>query len=129
MDLKFYRCSRCGQIAALVNETRVPLVCCAKPMKLLIPGVVDAVHEKHVPIVNYYDRRVNVKVGKLEHPMHADHFVQWIALETDKGCSIKKLNPGEKPEVDFYIDEGETVQGAYEFCNLHGLWKSEFTTE
>ena len=37
----------------------------------------------------------------------------------------KDLKPGEKPEAVFGLAEGETVVAAYEYCNLHGLWKAE----
>ena len=33
------------------------------------------------------------------------------------------LKPGMKPEAAFKTDE--RVIAAYEYCNLHGLWKAE----
>ena len=35
------------------------------------------------------------------------------------------LKPGDKPEAVFALADGETVVAAYEYCNLHGLWKAE----
>lgn len=50
MDMKFYRCSHCGQIIAIVKETGVPVFCCGAPMAEVIPGTTDAALEKHVPV-------------------------------------------------------------------------------
>ncbi|HNZ83333.1 MAG TPA: desulfoferrodoxin family protein, partial [Sedimentibacter sp.] len=35
------------------------------------------------------------------------------------------LSPGEKPAAVFALVEGDEVVAAYEYCNLHGLWKKE----
>ena len=32
MKMKFYRCSICGKIIAMVKETNVDTICCGKPM-------------------------------------------------------------------------------------------------
>ena len=37
----------------------------------------------------------------------------------------KALKPGDKPVAVFALTEGDEVVAAYEYCNLHGLWKSE----
>ena len=50
MELRFYRCETCGQIIAVVRKTGVPVMCCGKPMKEIIPGTTDAAVEKHVPV-------------------------------------------------------------------------------
>lgn len=49
MEMKFYRCSVCGQIVGIVKKTDSPLVCCGKPMEELIPCSTDGSYEKHVP--------------------------------------------------------------------------------
>ena len=38
MKQKFYKCSVCGQIVAMVKETPVPVMCCGKPMEEMIAG-------------------------------------------------------------------------------------------
>ena len=50
MEMKFYQCETCGQIIAIVKKTGVPVMCCGKPMKEIIPGTTDASLEKHVPV-------------------------------------------------------------------------------
>ena len=53
-----------------------------------------------------------------------EHFIQWIALETNQGSQIKYLQPGQAPRASFALAEGEEVKAVYEYCNLHGLWKA-----
>ena len=125
MEMKFYRCETCGQIVAIVKKTAAPLVCCGKPMKEIVPGTVDASHEKHLPVIEQKGNIVTVKVGSVEHPMLAEHFIEWIALQTKTGNQRKMLKPGDKPEACFALCEGDSPVAAYEWCNLHGLWKSE----
>jgi superoxide reductase len=93
-------------------------------MTELIPGTTDAAQEKHVPAVTVEGNKVSVKVGSVEHPMTDAHYIQWIVIETDKGCQMKKLTPQDKPEAEFLLLDGEKLVGTYEYCNLHGLWKA-----
>ena len=91
----------------------------------LIPNTTDAAGEKHVPVIEVVGDTVTVKVGSVEHPSLEAHYIEFIALETTNGYQIKNLNPGDKPEADFALLDGEKVVAAYELCNLHGLWKKE----
>ena len=120
---KFYLCETCGNLVSLYNAGGGTLVCCDNDMKELIPGTVDASLEKHVPVVEVNGANVRVLVGAAEHPMVPEHFIEWIVVETDKGFQVKRLTPGEKPHAEFVLAEGETFVAAYEYCNLHGLWK------
>ena len=121
--VKFYRCNHCGNIVEMVHVSGVPIICCGEPMHELTPNTVDAALEKHVPVVSEKDGVLHVEVGSVAHPMLEEHFIQWIRVETDKGIYRKDLKPGEAPAADFCIC-GEKVQGVYEYCNLHGLWKA-----
>ena len=123
MELKFYRCPFCGNIVVKLENSGVPVVCCGKPMVELVPGTTDASVEKHVPVVTVDGSKVNVFVGGAEHPMVPEHYIQWIVLETKQGWQIKHLKPGTKPSADFVLAEGDEVVAAYEYCNLHSLWK------
>ena len=93
-------------------------------MKPLIPNTVDASGEKHVPVIDIIGQTVTVTVGSVEHPMLDAHYIQWILLETKQGRQWKSLLPGQKPVATFALTEGDSVIAAYEYCNLHGLWKS-----
>lgn len=122
--MKFYRCQHCGNLVTFLHASGVPVICCGEEMTELLPGTVDASLEKHVPVVKTEGASVYVKVGSVDHPMVAEHFIQWIALETNLGSQIKYLQPGQEPAASFVLAEGETLVAVYEYCNLHGLWKA-----
>lgn len=125
MDQKFYRCEHCGNIITKLEDSGVPVVCCGQKMTELVPGITDGAAEKHVPVYELMEGgRVMVKVGSVEHPMTAEHYIQWIFLQTKKGYQWKKLQPGEKPEAGFALCEGDEVVVVFEYCNIHGLWKA-----
>ena len=124
--MKFYRCSVCGKIIAIVDaRPGVPTMCCGKPMEELEPNTRDGAHEKHIPVYKVEGNIVHVKVGEVDHPMMDNHYIQWVALITNKGNQRKILNPGDKPEADFALLPGEEVKAVLEYCNLHGLYKAE----
>ena len=120
--MKFYYCKHCKNIITFVKEVNPNIVCCNEKMVELVPGSVDAAHEKHIPVVDINENKVTVCIGSVEHPMQVEHYIEWIILETTKGVYRKNLNPGEKPEATFVLEEGERVVSTYEYCNLHGLW-------
>jgi superoxide reductase len=124
MEMKFYKCSVCGQIAAIVKKTGAPLVCCGKPMEEIAAGTVDASREKHVPVYEVAGNTVTVKVGSAAHPMTEEHLIEWVALKTKQGNQRKALSAGDAPEVRFALCEGDEVEAVYAYCNLHGLWKA-----
>ena len=125
-EMKFYLCEHCGNIIGKIHDAGVPVVCCGQKMTQLIPGTVEASHEKHIPVPSVEGRTVKVNVGSVDHPMVAEHYIPWVALETDQGIHRKHLVPGGAPAVTFALAEGETPKAVYAWCNLHGLWKAEF---
>lgn len=121
--MKFYVCEHCGNIIEFVKESGVPVVCCGEKMKEIVPGSVDAAAEKHVPAVTVSGNTVKVNVGDVEHPMVEEHYIGWVAIETEQGVQRKELRAGEKPVVEFALAEGDKLVETYAWCNLHGLWK------
>ena len=89
----------------------------------LIANTVDAVQEKHVPVITISGDEVKVAVGSVEHPSLYAHYIEFIVLETAGGFQMHYLKPEMKPEASFKVNE--PVVAAYEYCNLHGLWKLE----
>ena len=123
MATKFYKCSTCGNDVVKVVDSGVPLVCCGAKMEELIPNTVDASGEKHVPVATLLEGGLlNVKVGSVAHPMEAAHHIAFIYVETERGGIRVDLN--DKPEATIYLGEEKAV-AVYEYCPLHGLWKSE----
>jgi len=123
--MKFYVCNHCGNIVQYVKNKGVPVVCCGEKMTELIPGTSDGAAEKHVPDVKVDGSRVTVTVGSVEHPMLDAHYIEWVILETEKGYQKVELKPDQPPVAEFVVAEGDKPVAAYEYCNLHGLWKAE----
>lgn len=122
MATKIFRCNHCGNIITHLHKTAVPVMCCGQKMEELVANTTDAATEKHVPAVEVNGRDVKVTVGSVEHPMVAEHFIQWILVESKQGIQIKWLNAGEAPVQNFTLAEGDELVSVYEYCNLHGLW-------
>lgn len=151
----FYRCERCGNIVALIKSGGGTLTCCGQEMTHLVANSTDASNEKHVPVAINEGGKIKVSVGLVIHPMTVEHFIQWIALVADDKIEIVHLKPGMEPKTEFTYYSGEdripfTGEGeedvpncegqpcnfvycgkhanevtVYEYCNLHGLWKTE----
>ena len=77
-----YRCAICGGIVEVLHEGMV-MQCCGQPMTLLKENTTDGAREKHVPVVEPVEGGYRVTVGSVEHPMLAEHFIEWIELVTD----------------------------------------------
>ena len=123
MATKFYKCNHCGNVVIKVVDSNVPVVCCGENMTELIPNTVDASGEKHVPVVTRIDEKsIKVNVGSVAHPMLEEHHIAFIYVETENGGIMVNLK--DKPEATIYVGD-EKVVAVYEYCNLHGLWKTE----
>ena len=92
MNQKFVICEHCGNIATLIKDSGVPMMCCGEKMKELVPGVIEASHEKHIPVFEVEDNKVIVKIGSIDHPMIPEHYIEWVVLQTKKGTQIFILN-------------------------------------
>ena len=90
----------------------------------VVANTTDGAHEKHVPVITVSGDEVKVAVGSVEHPSLEAHYIEWILLVTETGMQMKWLKPGMKPEASFRLVEWGEVVAAYEYCNLHGLWKA-----
>lgn len=123
--MKFYRCEHCKNIVEMIQDSGVKPVCCGESMTEIIPNTTDGAYDKHVPVLNVDGVNVTVAVGSIEHPMMDAHYIQWIVVETCCGVYRANLLPGEEPVAHFTIRANEKVKAVYEYCNLHGLWKTE----
>jgi superoxide reductase len=121
--LQVYKCEICGNIVEVLHEGQGQLVCCNQPMKLLEEQTEEQGKEKHVPVIEKKDKTVKVKVGSVPHPMEEKHYIEWVAIQTDRGVFRKFLKPGEKAEADFEITED--ILQAREYCNVHSLWSTK----
>lgn len=117
-----YKCEICGNMVEILHTGNGTLVCCNQNMVLMEENTVDAAQEKHVPVVEYVDGGVKVKVGSVSHPMEEKHYIEWIEVLAGGKVYRQHLQPGDAPEAFFEISDKDVT--AREYCNLHGLWRS-----
>ena len=60
--MRFFKCNKCGNVVALVDDKSNGLMCCGEPMTELVPRAVDAAVEKHVPKIFIDENIVDIKV-------------------------------------------------------------------
>lgn len=122
---KFFVCKHCGNMVGMIKDAGVPMICCGEPMAELVPNTVDAAQEKHVPEVTVQGNLVTVKIGSVPHPMLPEHHIEWIYLETEQGGHRRILSVPSEAVATFSLVDGEKPITAFEYCNLHGLWKKD----
>lgn len=123
MAVKFYRCRHCGNVIVKFVDSSVPVVCCGEKMQELVAGTAEASLEKHLPVVTKIDDcKIRVDVGSVPHPMTPEHHIAFIYVETENGGI--RIDLKDKPEAVFCVCADKPV-AVYEYCNLHGLWKTE----
>ena len=128
--MKFYKCNVCGQIVASVKDTGAPMTCCNEELKVIVPHTVDFEgNEKHIPIIKKGNGKVVISVGSIPHPSTEEHFIEWIAIVTNKGNQRKMLKPGDEPKVTFQVAKDEHLLDVYVYCNLHSLWRKHVRSE
>jgi len=120
---EIYKCEICGNIVEILHTGVGTLVCCGQAMKLMKEKTKEEGNEKHIPIIKNNEEGVNVKVSSVSHPMTKEHYIEWIEISTKNGESKKFLSPDDKPEVNFPVKNKKVK--AREYCNIHGLWRSE----
>lgn len=122
MSLTIKKCLKCGALVEVLHDCTCEncgVQCCGEEMRTQKPNTVDAAVEKHIPVVEVNGDEIVVVVP---HVMEDDHYIEWIALETENKLCKKFLKPGEEARVTFPYTPGSTV---YEYCNKHGLWSAE----
>ena len=122
---KFFICKHCGNIIGMIHNSGVPVVCCGEKMQELTPNTTDGAHEKHVPVIEVSGNKVTVKIGSAPHPMLPEHHIAWVYLQTKMGGQRKCLTVNSEPKVSFALTEDDSPVAAFEYCNLHGLWKAD----
>lgn len=122
---QIYKCMKCGAIVEVLHAGEGELECDGQPMKLMQEGVSDGATEKHVPVIEKTQDGFHVKVGSAAHPMEEKHSIEWIELIDGDTIHRRYLKPGEAPEAFFDNVKNDNVT-AREYCNLHGLWKSDY---
>ena len=123
MATKFFKCRHCGNVIEKVVDSGVAVGCCGEKMEELVPNTVEASGEKHIPVVTRIDEcSIKVEVGSVPHPMLPEHHIAFIYVETEDGGI--RINLKDNPEAIVCTCSSKPV-AVYEYCNLHGLWKTE----
>lgn len=121
--MKFYKCDVCGNILEVIRDSAIVPNCCNKSMNLIKSNSDDsAAKEKHVPVYLKNENEIVVTVGSILHPSMENHYIEWIELETNKGCYRKFLTSLNQPSTTFLLENDEEVVNIYAYCNIHGLW-------
>ena len=117
---EIYKCSESKNLFEVITPSN-EAVC---GLERVVENTTEAATEKHIPVVEKIDGGYRVTVGSVEHPMMETHFIEWTELITDNNEVLRKyLEPTDKPIAEFKTDAKKVY--AREYCNLHGLWKSE----
>jgi len=121
--LEIYKCGVCGNIVEVLFAGVGELVCCGEPMLLQEEHTSDELKEKHLPVASRDGDALKLRVGSVAHPMEDKHYIEWIQIISGDTVLRKFLSPGDEPEARFNTPEGRVT--AREYCNIHGLWRSE----
>jgi len=124
-DPKFYACDKCHVIVEEVCGDKSTFTCDGVELQPMIPNTSEGAREKHLPVTEQAGGQITVKVGSVFHPMSAEHSIEWVYLQTEKGCQRVCLRPDEEPVAVFALAPGDRPIAAYAYCNLHGFWKTE----
>lgn len=121
--MKLLKCAVCGNIVEMIEDKGVPVMCCGKPMNELQANTTDGALEKHVPVAEIVDGSLHVKVGSMEHPMLAEHYITMILVEADddglpaKSASLEK---NRKESSRWVISKGKCMFTNTAICTAYG---------
>jgi len=67
------------------------------------------------------DQTIQVEVGSVHHPMLPEHHIAFVYVETERGGI--RVNLTDEPVAIIHHGTDRPI-AVYEYCNLHGLWKT-----
>lgn len=121
-QFQIYKCEICGNIVEVMHSGKGELVCCGKPMILQKENSKGEYGEKHAPVIKKNPKGVEINIGKVNHPMEKDHYIEWIEISTKNGESKKFLNPKKDKIANVKFPVKNKKIKARMYCNKHGLW-------
>lgn len=101
---------------------------------------------KHVPLLTVQSERVGggtydadreeagqepekrwVATVTVPHAMSKEHMIQYVYAknEHEEVVAIEEIQVSRAPSISFVVPAGTSQLTAFEYCNLHGVWKSE----
>lgn len=121
MEEKFFYCDTCGNLAVMLLYSGVTPQCCGGDMTELAAQSTDAGREKHVPVIkSLTENEITISVGCYPHPMTANHYIQFVCLQTTNGVIMRRLSPNDSTDITLMFT-GKPL-AIYVYCNVHGLW-------
>lgn len=135
-ETRFYRCPACETVIGMIHDGGSPIYCCGAEMERLdVHGADDPGAETHLPHASMDEYRIHITVGDQPHPMTAEHAIQWIYLQTDRGGQRKCLSGASHDKMKDDIETAgptatfaladEHPRAVYAYCGRHGLWRKE----
>ncbi len=144
--LKTFVCQICGHIA--FNQAPVDCPVCGgsienfenEPDALRNPINPDSLTElekKHIPVITIDNMcnseaegtcmDVHVKVGRIQHVMESEHFIDFIDVYLDKKYISRVVFTTKKmyPAVHLCLNTVSGVLSVIAHCNVHGNWRSK----
>lgn len=121
-ELTIKKCLGCGATVEVIKDCTCQncgLQCCGKPMVELKANTSDGAAEKHLPTYEVVGAYIVVRVP---HVMEDAHYIEYVALVSDKINAKKYFVPGDEPKAVFPYIPGSTI---YSVCNKYGVWQSE----
>lgn len=112
-------------IEAICAKPDTTFTCHGRDMKELTANTSEGAAEKHLPAVEQDGCHITVTVGSTAHPMTAEHSINFVFLETEKGIQRVHLDAEGEPKACFAVAKGDRPVAAYAYCNLHGFWKTD----
>ena len=120
--MEIRKCLKCGAMVEIVKDCTCDncgIKCCGDTMVTIKSNSVECAVEKHLPVYEVVGEYVIVEVP---HVMEQDHYIEFIALNSEKINAKKYFKPNEKVKAIFPYVKGSTISA---LCNKHGLWQVE----
>jgi superoxide reductase len=100
--------------------------CCGAAMVTPVFNQDGSLELSHWPRI-YKDRpeapgKILIRVGTIQHPMDANHYLKWILCLQDERLTLRQLRPGDAPEIQTDMMAGNPRIAAYACCSKDGLW-------
>ena len=121
-QLELYKCEICGNIVQVMHPSFGELVCCGKPMTALKAHLPEEEYkEKHVP---FYVSENEIQIGSVPHPMTSEHQIEFIQVVSEDKKHVQTRFLSHNEPANMKTGDNPKPQVAYEYCNLHGLWRN-----
>ena len=115
------KCNKCGAFVEVLEDctcANCGIKCCGQEMEIVRENSVDASVEKHKPEYKVVGNYIVVTVN---HVMEQEHFISFVAINSNKLSAKKYFEANESPVAIFPYIKGSTI---YSYCNKHGLWST-----